>query len=315
MPDSVVPPIEHAPKYIQRLNDYRKTITQLYPSLAQEHVHHMSIKDDEALAIARFLDLWPREMVVVEIGTFVGVSAFHFAGQQKVVEVLSIDPNPSLTELGAEWDLDWEDERVHAVAAKALAHFPEQAQKVRLLEGTAEDVELTATTSSATLVAFVDGDHSKTGVQTDLRAVFAKHRCSMAILHDCRKPAVLAAALAFVAASPGEFDFRYLKHDDSEEPKLGIIHTRAVSEAVDRVAAGMLYSPVEAMAWAAARLSKVWEQQTVNVVKQQQHVRRLEARLLETKSLKDHYQKRADRLRVRLQTLRDRKRAKRQRHA
>jgi predicted RNase H-like nuclease (RuvC/YqgF family) len=62
--------------------------------------------------------------------------------------------------------------------------------------------------------------------------------------------------------------------------------------------ADMLYSPVESLARAAARLSSVWEQNTVQAAKQQQRIRRLEAMLVETERWNAALEKTSSRARV-----------------
>jgi hypothetical protein len=92
---------------LEQLAEYRHALTQFYPTLPNSVEQHMSIHGTDALALARFFDQFPHETKVFEIGTFVGVSAFHSAGRSKVSEVLTVDTNPSLAELSAEWGEDW----------------------------------------------------------------------------------------------------------------------------------------------------------------------------------------------------------------
>jgi predicted O-methyltransferase YrrM len=69
--------------------------------------YHMSINDIDGLALAHFLERCPLKTVVLEMGTFVGVSAFHFAGHPTVSEVPTVDSNPTLFEVGEEWGHNW----------------------------------------------------------------------------------------------------------------------------------------------------------------------------------------------------------------
>jgi hypothetical protein len=261
------------------LSEYRDTVIQLFPELPTSTEYHMSIKDVDALALAHFLEQCASELVVLEIGTFVGVSAFHFAGQAKVSEVLTIDTNPTLFEVGEEWGQNWGTTRVHEIAAKALAQFPERARKVRLIEGTVESVEL-ALPAEAPLVAFVDGDHSRSSVEGDLRAVFDKHPRTMAVLHDCRSHAsVLAAAVQFVAASPDDRGFRFFERSGQGAPDLGFVYAEALSEEVERIAPGVLADPADSLLQAAALQSERWEQQWWMLNRVRGKVKRLKAKL------------------------------------
>jgi hypothetical protein len=273
------PAIDGRNERLVGLSEYRDTVFRLFPDLPRKTEYFMSIKECDALALAHFLERFPLNTVMLEIGTFVGVSAFHFAGVAQVSEVLTVDTNPTLFELGKEWGLNWPTVRVQEVAAKSLQQFPEHARKVRFFEGTAQSIELTLP-SKAPLLAFVDGDHSRSAVESDLRAIFDKHPRTMAVLHDCRSHAsVLAAAMQFVAASPGERSFRYFKRSEPEAPNLGFVYAEALSEEVSRIAPGVLADPADSLLEAAASLSEKWEQQWLMLNRLRGKVKRLKARL------------------------------------
>jgi hypothetical protein len=101
----------------------------------------------------------------------------------------------------------------------------------------------------------------------------------MAILHDCRKPPVLAAAMTFVATTPTEHCFRFFEHYDLKAPNLGLIYTEAVFAEIDRVAPGVLAGPADSVLQAAALLSEAWDRERGKANRQRQRAERLQAKL------------------------------------
>jgi predicted O-methyltransferase YrrM len=268
---------------LHELRDYRDTVFRLYPDLPRLTEYHMSIKDIDALALTRFVERLPRETFVLEIGTFVGVSAFLFAGQAMVSQVLTVDTNPTLFELGEEWGQNRGRTKVQEIATKTLAQFPDRARKVEFLEGTANNIDLSLP-SEAPLVAFVDGDHARSSVKADLRAIFSKHPQTLAILHDCRSHAsVLGAAVEFVAANRSERCFRFFEGSEAGAPDLGLVYAERLSAEVDRMAPGVLADPGDSLWEAAAVLSEKWEQQWAMRNRLRKRVRRLKAELAEAR--------------------------------
>ena len=207
---------------LKKLEQYEGTIARLFPTVPRG----WSISKGDALSLGYFLDCFPHKVVVLDIGTFVGMSAFYFATHPKVVEVLSVDPNPPLM---AELHLSnygisdaeaislrhgprrSDTDSLHnlrplQIAQAVLAEFNEERQKIQLREGVvgstnslslrenflsgSEKIEVPVLKSSdgASLVAFVDGLHTEEGVQADLEAIFEKNTNAVAVLHDCRGP-------------------------------------------------------------------------------------------------------------------------------
>ena len=180
---------------------------------------------------------------MVETGTFLGVSAFNFASHPKVLEVVSIDPNPSLAELNHQGSLpdpgpSLREVRVLELAETVLDRFPEQRRKVQLRPGTVESVGIPEAPAGTSLLAFVDGEHTREGVAADLRAVFDKDPAAVAILHDCRHlhgPAILAGIASFLEDTPTEYCFRLFEPSSPglKPPNLGVLYPSAMAEEVD----------------------------------------------------------------------------------
>src|SRR5215217_9249049 len=256
---------------LKRLDEYKSTVTRLFPVLPRGLVNGWSIQDADAIALARLLECYPREPVfVLEVGTFVGTSAFHFACQPKVSEVVSIDTNISLAKLADQLanrqdteDIrqEIEDFRLRAlpnmgvldVAEAVLACFPEQRQKVRLVTGTTRSVHIPTPMNGASLVAFVDGSHGKESVEGDLRAIFEQNPYAVAVLHDCvaarTGPAVLTGVAAFIEASSIGYRFRLFKQLGtlSTSPNLGILYPETMAEQLEQAARGLLECPISAL--------------------------------------------------------------------
>lgn len=265
---------------LDRLNEYKATVTRLYPALRNHIVDKNSIKKSDALALAGFLNRYPREVIVLEIGTFVGVSTFLLASQPRVAGVVSVDRNPSLAGLLKQWEGDFPTNmRVLDVAEATLARFPEQRRKVRFVAGTAGSVSKEVCVNGAPLVAFVDGKHAKESVEADLQAIFEQNPHAVAVLHDCvgptHGPGVLAGVGAFVEASGSEnrleYRFRLFKQLDSYPtfPDLGIIYPEAVADQVEQIAAGLLEDPSSAL----FRVSSLRWQASLRQRKEEEHLR------------------------------------------
>jgi len=256
---------------LKRFDEYKATVTRLFPVLPRDLVNGWSIQDADAIVLARFLECYPREPIfVLEVGTFVGTSAFHFACQPKVSEVVSIDTNISLAKLAdlvvakKNQDIAYRDAEdfgpgaspnvgVLDVAEAALACFPEQWQKVRLVTGTTESVHIPSPSNGASLVAFVDGSHGKERVEADLRAIFEHNPYAVAVLHDCvearTSPAVLTGVAAFIEASSIGYRFRLFKQLGtlSTSPNLGILYPETMAEQLEQAARGLLECPTSAL--------------------------------------------------------------------
>jgi hypothetical protein len=231
------------------------------------HIDRWSITRPDALALGAFLERYPRKVVVIDIGTFIGVSAFCFASQPNVLRVISVDPNPEVATVvnDAEGDsLDPElfgNLRVLDIAQASLARFTEEQQKIQFLIGTAgsinvsyqgiqfgEDrraVEVPALDPSeeASLVAFVDGLHTPEGVQADLEAIYERNPHAIAFLHDCRDgwgPFVQAGIARFMGAPGGGYRFYLFEclAPGVGIPRLGLIYPEVRATEIERVLVG-----------------------------------------------------------------------------
>jgi hypothetical protein len=177
-------------------------------------------------------------VVVLDIGTFVGVSAVHFASSPKVLRVISVGPNPTIVEeiddnpgtLGSSVDLEpLRNVRVLDVAQAALAEFGDEQRKIQLRVGSAGSSQPLGIQGNApdglkraeepalepsdgvSLVAFVDGLHTKEGVRSNLEAVFDKNADAVAILDDCRGslgPFVQAGVVDFMENARAQYHFQ-----------------------------------------------------------------------------------------------------------
>lgn len=228
--------INGATEYTRRFDEYKDTVSRLFPALSRGNVDAWSISNVDAFALAHFLECYPRKVIVLEIGTFVGVSAFHFASQPQVLRVVSVDPNPTIAdeindkaEVVGSSRIDASSLRnikVLDVAQATLAEFADEQKKIQLHVGTVGStrmgvrpdspeasamVEVPELSEGESLLAFVDGLHTKEGVQADLEAIFEKNPHAIAILDDCRQawgPFVQAGVVSFLEATEPKYHFR-----------------------------------------------------------------------------------------------------------
>jgi hypothetical protein len=223
--------------YTGRINEYKDTMSRLFPILPMDYIDTRSISTADALALAHFLRCYPREVIVLDVGTFVGVSAFHFASQSKVLKVISVDPNPMVADeisdksdvLGSSIDTEpLRSLRVLDVARTTLTEFGDEQKKIQLRAGTVgtdkvggqggsfdslEKVEIPVLEpgSDVSLVAFIDRVHTKEGVRANLEAIFAKNSHAIVLLDDCRGswgPFVQAGIVSFMENTHENYHFQ-----------------------------------------------------------------------------------------------------------
>jgi hypothetical protein len=230
-----------ASKYLTPLTEYKDTVDRLFPMLERRILDNCSIYPVDAMILGYFLEYYPSKAVVVlEIGAFVGASAFCFASHPKVSKVISVDPNPFVSdELAANSDVwigrtDFEPLkglRVLDVARTTFAEFDAQNTKIQFCEGVVGsthtgakegffvdetmriDVPTVDSSEDISLVAMVDGLHTREGVQADLAAIFDRNPSAVVLLDDCRHdwgPAVQAGAVSFMEQATGEYHFRLI---------------------------------------------------------------------------------------------------------
>src|SRR6266404_4408850 len=196
---------------LRRLRAYKDTVARLFPALPRVCIDTWSILDHDALVIRHFLEALQHKVAVLEVGTFVGVSAYHFACQPNVTRVITVDPNPYIWDevndkvatIGIIVDTkQLRDLRVLDVAQAALDALHGERAKIEIKVGVLSTHSAPALSSAlkvaevsvpepnsldgARLVAFLDGLHSKEAVHGDLEAIFRGNPDAWVILDDCR---------------------------------------------------------------------------------------------------------------------------------
>jgi predicted nuclease with TOPRIM domain len=254
--------------YTSRLAEYKETISRLFPILPKDCVDTWSISEADVLALGLLLECYPQKVAVLDIGSFVGASAFFFASHSKVTRVVSVDPNPRLAEeindksemLGVKIDPEPLGKlRVLDVARTVLAEFPDENRKIQLHVGTVGTGKTGITEDSAggseeleepiselmgerSLVAFVDGLHTREGVHADLEVIFDHNPRAGAFIHDCRHAwgaFVQAGVASFLEGTRIKYDFRLLGDlgPALATSNLGVIYQKAHSGDVQRALA------------------------------------------------------------------------------
>src|SRR5829696_6882775 len=84
--------VTHVLDHKRRLEEYKETVSRLFPALPRDLIDSRSIRDVDALVLALFLRCYPHELSVLDVGTFFGASSFHLASQPSVLRVLGVDP-------------------------------------------------------------------------------------------------------------------------------------------------------------------------------------------------------------------------------
>jgi hypothetical protein len=194
-------------EHMRRLEEYRETISRLFPALPKDMVDARAIKDVDALVLALFLRCYPHELSVLEVGMPFGVATFHFAGQPSVLRVLGVDPDlPVTRDSGQTSSID--------IARAALAEFADESVKIQLRTG---DVSSAWTMSAQELpeddplLAFVGGPRTREAVDADLQAIFNANPRAIAILDHCRGdggPFVQAGIADCMERARGKYHFQ-----------------------------------------------------------------------------------------------------------
>jgi hypothetical protein len=220
-------------EHTRRLEEYRKTISRLFPALPKDLLEARSIKDVDALVLALFLRCYPHELSVLEVGTSLGIATFHFAGQPSVSRVLGVDPSAT-EDTGETSSID--------IARAALAEFADESVKIQLRRG---DVSSTSPKlahelpENEPLLAYVGGVRTRDAVDSNLQAIFDTNPRAFAILDHCRGdegPFVQAAIADCMERAPGKYHFRLFGDLSSgmATSKLGIVYPDEESAEVQR---------------------------------------------------------------------------------
>jgi hypothetical protein len=252
----------HILEHAQRLEEYRETISRLFPALPRDLLDARSIRDVDAMVLALFLRCYPHELHVLEVGTLFGVATFHFAGQPSVVKVVGVDP--PATE-------DADETSSIEVARAALAEFADESVKIQLYTGDVGSIWPNSAhelPENRPLLAFLGGVRTREAVGADLQAVFHANPRAVAILDHCRGdggPFVQAGIADCMERAQGEYHFRLFGDLSSgmATSNLGIVYSDGQSAEVQRYLAELAHLFSE-------RLDPLWlanrEQELISIV-------------------------------------------------
>ena len=222
--------------YLARLEGYKRVVVRLFPAIPKRVVDNWSIFPTDVLATGLFLEHYPSKVVVLDVGTFIGISTFFLATHPKVSEVVSVDPNPTVFDELADKSEDWrknqeieplKDVKVLDIARAAFDEFPDAKKKVQFYEGVVGSAQIgiggktldepervtvpTPDPSETGLIALVDGLHTREGVRVDLETIFNQNPYAVAFVDDCRYrwgPFVQAGVVDFIEQAEGEYNFQ-----------------------------------------------------------------------------------------------------------
>jgi hypothetical protein len=263
-------------EHTRRLEEYRETISRLFPALPRDLIDARSIRDVDALVLALFLRCYPHELSVLEIGTFFGVATFHFAGQPSVLRVLGVDPDLSVTEdAGETSSID--------IARAALAEFADESVKIHLRTGdlsrgwtnlrgdthhSSGAMPAQELSEDEPLLAFVGGARTREAVDADLQAILDANPRAVVILDHCRGDEglfVQAGIADCMERARGKYHFRLFGDLTSgmATSNLGIVYPHEDSAEVQRCLAELahLFSERLDPLWLASR-----EQELIGIV-------------------------------------------------
>jgi hypothetical protein len=263
-------------EHTRRLEEYRETISRLFPALPRDLVDARSIRDADALVLALFLRCYPHELSVLEVGTFFGIATFHFAGQPSVLRVLGVDPDLSVTEdAGETSSID--------IARAALAEFADESVKIHLRTGdlsrawtnlrgdthhSSGAMPAQELSEDEPLLAFVGGARTREAVDADLQAIFDANPRAVVILDHCRGDGglfVQAGIADCMERARGKYHFRLFGDLTSgmATSNLGIVYPHEDSAEVQRALAELahLFSERLDPLWLASR-----EQELIGIV-------------------------------------------------
>src|SRR5215203_4538719 len=263
-------------EHTRRLEEYRETISTLFPALPRDLVDARSIRDVDALALALFLRCYPHELSVLEVGTFFGVATFHFAGQPSVLRVFGVDPDLSVTEdAGETSSID--------ITRAALAEFADENVKIHLRTGdlsrawtnlrgethhSSGAMPAQELSEDEPLLAFVGGARTREAVNADLQAIFDANPRAVVIFDHCRGEGglfVQAGIADFMEGARGKYHFRLFGDLTSgmATSNLGIVYPHEDSAEVQRCLAELahLFSERLDPLWLASR-----EQELIGIV-------------------------------------------------
>jgi hypothetical protein len=218
---------------LTQVEDYKDEVTRIVGTVPRETIELWSIFRDDALALSCFLDSLAETVAVLDVGTFVGVSAFLFASHPSVRQVLTVDPNPLVQDeirtTGETAGLQIAPEvldsrqplRVQEVARAVLETFPDARERIRFEEGVISGSDASvrkvavpdhSACGADRLIVFLDGLHTSSAVFSDLTTVLRASPHAIVFLDDCRYywgPFVQAGVARFLDTHP-EYDFKLI---------------------------------------------------------------------------------------------------------
>ena len=277
--------------HTRRLDEYKETVVRLFPALPRELVDARSIRDVDAFVLAVFLRCYPYDLSVLEVGTYFGVSTFHFASQPSVLRVLGVDLEAEeAAETSGTLDKEFDPEPLPGIKAvdiarAALATFADESAKIQLRTSyvrglwTAdqddspdvlgrEQEPAQELPEDEPLLAFVNGARTREVREASLQTIFDANPRAIAILDHCRGiggHVVQAGIAAFLERAKGEHHFRLFSDLSSgmATSNLGIVYSDADSAQVQGCLAdlGQLFSERLDPLWLASR-----EQELISVV-------------------------------------------------
>jgi hypothetical protein len=232
---------------LRRLDSYKRELKSRLPPLPNAGLETWPLLEHDVLAIHALLDVLEseNEIVAVDIGTFLGLSAFSLALHPRVLRVISVDPNPRIADELAKSKVvgeldgldDLGDVRVLDVAREVVGSFPDEARKIEMLEGSISKIaggpnsviDLRDRIGDAEVIALIDGLHTAEAVEGDLNALFSACATAVALLDDCRYlwgPDVQSGVAQFLRQREHSYRFRLLADISTSFAKsnLGLVY-------------------------------------------------------------------------------------------
>ncbi len=262
-----------AGEYLTRVEEYKGTIVRLFPAIPKRVVDNWAIFSVDILSIGLFLEHYPKEAIVLDIGTFIGISTFCFATHPKVSGVISVDPNPTLFDELADKSESWannpeieplKDTKVLDVARAAFSEFGNAKEKVQFFEGvvggaqigvggkTLENPERIKVpepdpTGKTGLLVLVDGLHTRGGIRADLEAVFDQNPHAIAFVDDCRHrwgPFVQAGIVDFMEQAAGEYNFNLISDlgPGLASSNFGLVYANSQAKMAKKALSGLAWA-------------------------------------------------------------------------
>lgn len=228
---SVHEPLRGTLGNFERLERYRAVAARLFPDAPTGYPNTWPGSDLDLFTLGLFVETWPFETILLDVGTPNGLSAFFFASQPKVREVVSVGVNLKIAEevscaghaMGSVASREALREiRALDVARGTLEKFPYERGKIRLdasvpvgAHYATSGIEAPALDSpdGVSTLAFLHRSPTRNGVRSDLEEIFEKNPRCVVLLAGCRGehgPYVQAGVVDFLEDVRRVFHFRLL---------------------------------------------------------------------------------------------------------